>query len=116
MLVAGLALALMIVGMTWIALPSGREYRQPSLLRLRRFLAFCPMLCFFLCGFVPPFYSFLQRTASRAWSQVGTHVGGSPALASCVIVLAIALLWWRCERKFRDFEPFALPAGYTRSA
>ena len=116
MLVAGLALALMIVGMTWIALPSAREYRQPSLLRLRRFIALCPMLCFFLCGFVPPFYSFLQHTASGAWSQVGTHVGGSPALVSCVIVLAIALLWWRCERKFRDFEPLAFASGFARAA
>ena len=26
-------------------------------------------------------------------------------------LLAIALLWWGCERKFRYFEPYAAPFG-----
>jgi hypothetical protein len=116
MVMWGLALALATVGMIWLILPSKREYRLPFLLRARRNLWWIIWICIAACTFIPGPREFFRRPHWEAMLRPTPLVGGNPVLVSCVIALATALLWWRCERKFREFEPFAFPAGYSRTA
>ena len=111
----GLALTLVIVGMTCLMLPSAKEYRRPLLVSVRHNIWWILFICVLLCGCVPGSRRFFWHPFSERWPGVTPLVADNPALVSCVIILAIALLWWRCERKFRYFEPSALPAGYSRT-
>ena len=118
MIVRGLVAALAIVAVIWLMLPSAKKYRRSYLVHLRRMriilLILC--LCILVCAFVPSARDFIQSAFSVKESPVASWAVGNPFLLSCVIVLAIALLWWRCERKFRYFEPFAFPFGFSRAA
>jgi hypothetical protein len=115
MIVRGLALTLVIVGMTWLMLPSAKEYRRPLLVSVRHMIWWILFICILLFGFVRSSRRFFWHPLSWSWPGITPLVAGNPLLVSCVVVLAIALFWWRCERKFRYFEPSALPAGYSRT-
>ena len=104
MIVWGLALALMTVGMIWLMLPSAREYRRPVLLKVRHNIWWFLWTCIAACTFMPGNHGFFLRPLSDSWPGVTPVVSGNPLLVSCIIILAIALFWWRCERKFRYFE------------
>jgi len=120
MMFRGLAITLLVVGGTWLGLPARREYGRPLLMRLRRGLGMLPFAGFVicvlvvctLCALVPEEF---VRLVSLSALCVAQWVRSEPVWATCVMVLAIALLWWRCERKFRYFEPSAFPSAWNRS-
>ncbi len=116
MIVRGLAVALAIVVVTWLMLPSAKEYRRSFLVHLRSIIVVILCLCIWVCAIVPSVRDFIQSAVSTKESRVAPWVAGNPFLVSCVIALVIALLWWRCERKFRHFEPRAFPTGLARTA
>jgi hypothetical protein len=106
-IVWGLLAVLFLVGLCWLVLPSRREYGRPWMMRLRSLLAIFTIVGYLACTTVTPIEQFLQRWLSAPFSFVVQCAEYHPLLASCLIVVAIALLWWRCERKFRYFEPCA---------
>jgi hypothetical protein len=104
----GLATALGIVGMTWLMLPSSLEYRLPFQRRLRSSLQWALFICVTVCAvawFVEGFHR--GGPSIEGWSRMAPWVVRNSVLVSCVIVLAIVLLWRRCERKFKYFEASA---------
>jgi len=108
MIVWFLVTTLMIVGITWFWLPWPKEYRRSSVPSSLWQLRNLPVICILICVFVPGARDFVRRAFSVIGTPLASWIDGKPVLVSCVIVLAIALLWWRCERKFRHFEPSAL--------
>ncbi len=115
MILLGLAIALLTVGVTWFALPSAKEFGRPFLVALRRNLSMIPLLGFFVSAFVPVVKRFITGLLAITWSNVSPWINGNSVLACSVIVLAIVLLWWGCERKVRYFEPGAFPSVSNRA-
>jgi hypothetical protein len=105
MIVWGLVTALIIVGATWLWLPWAKEYRRRS--ATLTCLRAAPIIFLLVFCFVPWLNDSIHRSLSIIAPYAASRVDGNPILLSCVIFFAIALLWWRCERKFRYFEPRA---------
>jgi hypothetical protein len=67
-----------------------------------------PLIGFMISALMPP-EAFISRMLAAPFSFVAQLGHYELLIASCVIIAATGLLWWRCERKFRDFEPFRFP-------
>jgi hypothetical protein len=115
MIVSGLALTLFVVGGTWLVLPTRREYGRPFPMGMRRAFIIILVILLAVCPLRNPAENFIGRWLLAPFSSLAQAALGEPLLASCAMLLAIELLWWRCERKFRYFEPSAFPAAWIAS-